>query len=535
MTPNSLLPLIHEHLTDIACAALILVYAWDRFNTPSTNRSSTRRALYWEACLGYLVSALVLYAALSALLGQADWRSLLGLQEAPALPAPLLATLVMTTLMPRVPLVNQIDRRLLDFFLECAAIPAEAKRRAASLTPPSLSLTAADIDMLRGIYDDAYGDSFAAHLRDHGERGLERARLRFTRIVKIYAELQLLAELPRYSRFFAENADQFAALGEQVEKFIRSAVDKLDLAARLEAAASGPAFDELMEERYDSFAEACREQFSAMARFLAQAVLRSEPGERQIVARLRRLGFAEAEPLAFPAFPLNSLTGLALGLFGYFVLSGWLFSNLVPHGPASASPLAMAAKITLVRVSTLMLSIWLTQRYAFFRRAPGEPPRYFAYLVNGGAAGGLTAAITGCLHLIDTGVLYVDTSLVLLSVVLCSAVAFCCDDWTDESCPPPRWRVAEAIGCAAAMSAGMVIVIAGGLASFAAQSASLTLAYIGLPGVLGLIVGGCVPHIYREAQRAAAAKAADPTGPARRPTVQPLPRQPAGVLGARPG
>src|SRR5579885_3173189 len=100
MTPNSLLPLIHEHLTDIACAALILVYAWDRFNTPSTNRSSTRRALYWEACLGYLVSALVLYAALSTLLGQADWRSLLGLQEAPALPAPLLAALVMTTLMP---------------------------------------------------------------------------------------------------------------------------------------------------------------------------------------------------------------------------------------------------------------------------------------------------------------------------------------------------------------------------------------------------------------------------------------------------
>src|ERR1700722_17094276 len=123
--------LIHSHLTDIGCALIILVYAWDRFNTPSSNRSSTRRALFWQACIGSLAPSLALFPILTALVGQQGWADLLGLQQ--KLPAPLVATLAMTTLLPHVPFVSQLDQWLLGFFLDCAAIPAEARRRAAAL------------------------------------------------------------------------------------------------------------------------------------------------------------------------------------------------------------------------------------------------------------------------------------------------------------------------------------------------------------------------------------------------------------------
>ena len=46
-----------------ACGGLIVVYALGRFNTPPSNRSSTRQALYWSSCLGYVLSALALFAA----------------------------------------------------------------------------------------------------------------------------------------------------------------------------------------------------------------------------------------------------------------------------------------------------------------------------------------------------------------------------------------------------------------------------------------------------------------------------------------
>ena len=42
----------------LVCGVLITFYAWDRFSTPASNRSSTRQALYWWGCAGYIVSAL---------------------------------------------------------------------------------------------------------------------------------------------------------------------------------------------------------------------------------------------------------------------------------------------------------------------------------------------------------------------------------------------------------------------------------------------------------------------------------------------
>jgi len=54
------------NLTYAACGLLIIAYAWARFNTPPSNRSSTRQTLYWSSAIGYMLSALVLFAALSS-------------------------------------------------------------------------------------------------------------------------------------------------------------------------------------------------------------------------------------------------------------------------------------------------------------------------------------------------------------------------------------------------------------------------------------------------------------------------------------
>ena len=122
-------------LTYAACGLLIVVYASGRFNTPPSNRSSTRQTLYWWSCAGYVLSALALFAALSILLQAATWRTaLLGRSDEPSLPAPLIATLAMTTLLPSIPLLKRADEWFLSIFLEWAEIPAEIKRRAAAMT-----------------------------------------------------------------------------------------------------------------------------------------------------------------------------------------------------------------------------------------------------------------------------------------------------------------------------------------------------------------------------------------------------------------
>ncbi len=108
---------------------LVVIYAWARFNTPASNRyatpevarasqaidrfntsasirCSTRQALYWWSCCGYILATLVLFVCLSIVLKAGPWRNFLfGPKDNPSFPAPLIATLAMTTLMPSLPVL----------------------------------------------------------------------------------------------------------------------------------------------------------------------------------------------------------------------------------------------------------------------------------------------------------------------------------------------------------------------------------------------------------------------------------------------
>jgi hypothetical protein len=520
----------HAYIAYVICAALIVVYAWDRFNTPPTNRSSTRQLLYWESCVGYVLSALGLFGALSLLLEQPVWRELLGLKDNQSMPAPLLATLALTTLLPRVPMLNRLDRWLLDLFLDLGAIPAEVKRRAAALRPHDFIVTAADVKALTEAGGDdglgVSGDAFAHHLRYRGAAGLELSRLRFTRVVKLYSEIHKLAAEPRYSRFFDQNADDFTALKTDVDGFIRGAVTELEIEARLHTlideasrheALHGlvdASYQEVVQKRERKFAEDCRQRFILMARFLARAVLRSESSEKDIVVRLQQIGFPEAAPIDAPKFPLNSLTALGLGIFAYLVVTTIWFSYRT--GSPAPDGLAMAGKLTIARLASIGMTVWLLQQFAVFRRAPGERPRYFAYLVNGAIGGALAAGIWILFRLsVDFEFSIEEVRVGMLSGFVCAAVAFCCDDIPEGDEPPVWLRAAEALGCGGAMAAGTALVYALGWAppmTRLSDGWALTL-WIALPSTMAAIIGACVPQIYREARRAAATRRALATPP----------------------
>jgi hypothetical protein len=164
----------------LVCGVLITFYAWDRFSTPASNRSSTRQALYWWGCAGYIVSALALFAVLSVLLQVGTWQTMLLGQAADklsmdkSLPAPFIATLAMTTLLSSVPVLKQIDGWILSTFLDWAAIPAEVKRRAATMTPQNFHVTEQDVTALRDAYSDgSFGDTVADHLCARCNEGME--------------------------------------------------------------------------------------------------------------------------------------------------------------------------------------------------------------------------------------------------------------------------------------------------------------------------------------------------------------------------
>jgi hypothetical protein len=493
-------------LANVACGLLIMVYAWGRFNTPSSNRQTTRRALYWWSCIGYMGSAVVLFAALSFLLQQPGWRDFLDLPDKQTLSAPLFATLAMTTLLPSVPILKSLDTWLLSRFQEWGAIPAEAKRRAAAMMPSSYIVTPEDVAALREAYDGAYGDTLTKHLRHQGLGGVEKAELRFTRVVKLYDQIQQLEAKSNYARFFAETAEEWSGIERQVDKFLQHGVEWLDRAVRLHKV-DAVAYIELMEDRNEVFARDCRDVFITLVGFLARAVLRSEGSERGIVARLRGIGFPTTEPMNLPEFPVSSMTVLGAGIFLYLLAVTIVFSYAAGGPDQAPIGLAIPSKIALARIAAVGLTIWLMQRYAFFRRAAGEPPRYHAYLLNGVIAGAVAAAVCVLFHLGTPSLIGTDVPIIALSTLLCAAVALCCDDSPEEPARPRRLRVLEALGCGAVMAIGTALLYFLRLMPVAGSMSGWTLAaWIALPTAMAIMIGGFVPHIYRQARLAAAAR-----------------------------
>jgi hypothetical protein len=492
-------------LADVACASLIIVYAWDRFNTPASNRSSTRQTLYWWSCIGYIVSALTLFVVLSLLLRVGPWRTaLLGSADNSSLPAPLIATLAMTTLLSSVPALKQVDSWILSTFLNWAAIPAEVKRRVATMLPRSFSVSDVDVTALRDNYGDGtYGDTLARHLCARGGQGLADSQYRFTRVVKLYDQLKKLAGEPSYSRFFSEAADEIAAIESKMESFLRRSDSSLNLMERLRTV-DAEAVGELLQERRELFAEGCRDMFRELALFTARAILRSEGSEADIVRRLRMIGFAASEPMNLPSFPIDSLTVLAFAMFIYLFLMSVFFAH-VPSAPNTGGGLLMPCKITLARLISIGVTVWLMQNCCQLRRLPGRPLHYFGYLVCGVIASVASALVCLVFRLGDADPLSglgPDLPVILLSGILCFAVALCCDDWVEDASPPPWLRYVEAAGCAAVMAVGAALVYAADLLPFE-LSPLMFAAWIALPSIMALMIGGWVPHIYRSARRTA--------------------------------
>jgi hypothetical protein len=345
------------------CAVFVAVFAWERFNTPPSNRSSTRRLLYWSSCAGYIFTALALYTVLSVLLQNAPWRMFLTGGTGGQLPAPLIATLAMTTLLSSVPVLKTLDRSILSFFLDWGAIPGELKRRAATMTTRIFSVTADDVAKLRKTYrDGAHGENLAEHLRSSGTDGLESLEYRYTQVVKLYDGVRHLSHQPRYAAFFAGAGERFDQMEKSAEAFLDQSAAWLTLAASVQELDNQPVYAALMRERREAFVQNCRDKFSELALFLAGAVLRSELTESGIVRRLRLLGFEHAEPMNEPEFPIDSLTLLAFGVFLYL-------ADLLPDSFGNLKGWMLVSWITLPSVMAFMIGLFVPHIYRSAHRA----------------------------------------------------------------------------------------------------------------------------------------------------------------------
>ena len=293
-------PLTDNLYVTLACGLIVLLYAARRYNTPKTNRLSTTRSLFFLTAAGYVFASLMLFLLLCEVVLRPGVLTFLGLDEAQkavkayAAP-PVLAAVILTTLLPNIAVLSTADAWLLERFQTWGRIPQGVRTLADQLPVNSLQMNSDDVGRLRQwIFNETdipneIGD-------DLGAQGANSAPGTLSRVVRLFSELRKLAASPAYTRSFRTQQEAWQAIQANFEVFIAQSQAFFVLFERLNPL-DGKAGEEALKRARTCYRGICEKSYREMTEFLAQQLLIVEATDARIDLRLQSIGFVPPKGL----------------------------------------------------------------------------------------------------------------------------------------------------------------------------------------------------------------------------------------------
>lgn len=507
---ESLFSLLQTDASYVVATVLVCVYAANRFNTPRTVRSQTSRFQYFSSLIVYVFSCELLMLAVAWLLQQepAVMSTLLGEDKAsiPAeltgLQSPLVAALILTTLLPSFPILHKLDAGMLQIFHRLGAIPINAVRWSQRMDlAPFAIMEDALVDAQRHIREKStLPDTLIAELtRDDAS---DRTRFAFTRVMVLYVAQAKLPGRPSFEDDFKDDVEQFE---KAMAAFFADAVGYFALATQLEQVHLRPTPD-----ADEGFRKRVFEAYSEIRLMLARTLLYSCKTEASMVAKLRGMGFEIDKP-RLVVMPFNLLCADLVGVVVLFSGATLISSNDMPFGKA----LTLGLLVALNHCIAAVLALLPKQKWTFADiRCANERP-HLAYLIS--ALGTLLICLPVTyifcwfrLHfLLDSGPFLpfaAQCKWLILSMVLSAALAFECDDFVGERVEP-RWvRPAESALLAILMAlAGWLVrqlLLPDQIALHPNGPIPSLWAPVWMSAAIGALFGATIPAWYRKTEKA---------------------------------
>lgn len=509
---------------------IVVLYAKDRFNDPLRIRATTTFERYWLAWFGYIVAMLGIFVLLGGGLTEVNAVALLKMIGAGDVdtnavpPGPLLSALLLTSLLPHIPVLQRIDITVKSWFQRVGNVPHEVRE---------LSLR------LRKSTYEPRGEELNSVLRDMRSKQFNVAWLsvpadsfkhRWAVIALLCTQVEGWRSSRIYGNYVSENQ---AALGE-----IRSRVDALD-----EFLDEG-ALAELDGDSAARFTVHMRKQtareLEAIGRllfdFVASGILSGgrTPAQRHLA--IEHLGFK-----GLPSVPDN-LSAHDLVLVSGLVFIAMLFVPLMIRRFFVDAPLDYQIRIIvmvpIIYAVSIVLAIYPKSAWTYAMRHPGQPRPFAAYAVSGVLAAIASFFISllfrfafdtpgNVLHALATPGAFSKawTSTVerwpwlLMTFFVTISIAWAADDKEDEAPASRLWlRLVEAAALAAifgALAWMVVQLLAAGLApDKAAHLLDAEGRMIGTSVIVGAIIGAFVPSLYRRRSRKDVGKVLSPASDA---------------------
>ena len=365
----------------IVASLLVCLYAWKRFNTPNTVRSQTSQFQYYGSSVTYVVSCEGILLVMAWVLkenpgllevfhtgsdGQVN-------EKVTGLDAPIVAALMLTTLLPTFPVLRDLDARMLSFFHRMGAIPFNALRWSQRLGCDGFTVTDSGLERTKQYVRGAPDLQDDLALQMVSDPGADRMRYAFTEVAVLYVTYRDMDIQPRFADAFPDVANEFES---RMANFFAHCLGYFATTAQLSSSSLQPAPDAAENIRKVILASAADVRL-----MLARVLLSSCINDVAVAQKFRKMGFAIPASKRIQ-LPYNLLCLDLIGVVSLFSISTWLSAGTMPVEKAFAIGLLVAINhVTAAALALLPKQVW---NFADISQAKERP--ILAYFLSALAA-----------------------------------------------------------------------------------------------------------------------------------------------------
>ena len=285
-------------------AIFVLFYAGTRFNTPATNRSSTTAGRYFVGLSLYCIAGLCLYITLVAfpnLLNFTMYGHQIGGDPAQGkISLPLFVALLLTVLLPKIPVLNSVDKWVCAQFQKLAAIPWEVVYLSAELGNVKLEFSSREQALVQQKLEADELDR-----EDIVFEPNETPQSEWTRVTALLQKVEGWKSDRRMAGYFHASNEEWGKLRDRHQLLVAKAKTCFNLRHEDGRGSVTRKAHQAMLRYEEDFMEHVKQLRTAILEFIARGVLHSELTNRGLENRLNAMGFRIEWP--DPAFSLNQL------------------------------------------------------------------------------------------------------------------------------------------------------------------------------------------------------------------------------------